>query len=66
MSRLFQVQHRVFISLLFWSVPGNAYRECLGNGTWASKINYSQCEPILDDKVCIFPFILLSDISQHK
>ncbi|OXB63805.1 hypothetical protein ASZ78_016211 [Callipepla squamata] len=29
---------------------GNAYRECLGNGTWASKINYSQCEPILDDK----------------
>ncbi|XP_010115476.1 PREDICTED: corticotropin-releasing factor receptor 2-like, partial [Chlamydotis macqueenii] len=28
----------------------NAYRECLGNGTWASKINYSQCEPILDDK----------------
>lgn len=30
---------------------GNAYRECLENGTWASKINYSQCEPILDDKV---------------
>ncbi|XP_030887667.1 corticotropin-releasing factor receptor 2 [Leptonychotes weddellii] len=29
---------------------GNAYRECLENGTWASRINYSQCEPILDDK----------------
>uniref|UniRef100_A0A8C9KEA1 Corticotropin releasing hormone receptor 2 n=1 Tax=Panthera tigris altaica TaxID=74533 RepID=A0A8C9KEA1_PANTA len=28
----------------------NAYRECLENGTWASRINYSQCEPILDDK----------------
>ena len=57
-ARLVKVQHRVFISLLFCSVPGNAYRECLGNGTWASKINYSQCEPILDDKVCIFPFIV--------
>lgn len=30
---------------------GNAYRECLENGTWASRINYSQCQPILDDKV---------------
>lgn len=33
------------------SFVGNAYRECLENGTWASRINYSQCEPILDDKV---------------
>ncbi|XP_025785088.1 corticotropin-releasing factor receptor 2 [Puma concolor] len=32
------------------SFVGNAYRECLENGTWASRINYSQCEPILDDK----------------
>ncbi|MBV97373.1 Corticotropin-releasing factor receptor 2, partial [Eschrichtius robustus] len=31
-------------------MSGNAYRECLENGTWASRINYSQCEPILDDK----------------
>ncbi|KAG8505648.1 Corticotropin-releasing factor receptor 2 [Galemys pyrenaicus] len=31
---------------------GNAYRECQENGTWASRINYSQCEPILDDEAC--------------
>ena len=35
------------------SFVGNAYRECLENGTWASRINYSQCEPILDDKVSV-------------
>uniref|UniRef100_A0A674IYH5 Corticotropin releasing hormone receptor 2 n=1 Tax=Terrapene triunguis TaxID=2587831 RepID=A0A674IYH5_9SAUR len=33
-----------------YNTTRNAYRECLGNGTWASKVNYSQCEPILDDK----------------
>nr|XP_023420043.1 corticotropin-releasing factor receptor 2 isoform X2 [Cavia porcellus] len=33
-----------------YNTTRNAYRECLENGTWASKINYSQCEPILDDK----------------
>nr|3N93_A Chain A, Maltose binding protein-CRFR2 alpha [Homo sapiens]3N93_B Chain B, Maltose binding protein-CRFR2 alpha [Homo sapiens]3N95_A Chain A, Maltose binding protein-CRFR2 alpha extracellular domain [Homo sapiens]3N95_B Chain B, Maltose binding protein-CRFR2 alpha extracellular domain [Homo sapiens]3N95_C Chain C, Maltose binding protein-CRFR2 alpha extracellular domain [Homo sapiens]3N95_D Chain D, Maltose binding protein-CRFR2 alpha extracellular domain [Homo sapiens]3N96_A Chain A, Malto len=32
-----------------YNTTRNAYRECLENGTWASKINYSQCEPILDD-----------------
>lgn len=38
----------------WWWLPcfvGSAYRECLENGTWASRINYSQCVPILDDKV---------------
>jgi hypothetical protein len=34
---------------------GNAYRECLENGTWASRVNYSHCEPILDDKVSALP-----------
>ncbi|XP_023420048.2 corticotropin-releasing factor receptor 2 isoform X6 [Cavia porcellus] len=33
-----------------YNTTRNAYRECLENGTWTSKINYSQCEPILDDK----------------
>uniref|UniRef100_A0A8C4PEX6 Corticotropin releasing hormone receptor 2 n=1 Tax=Equus asinus TaxID=9793 RepID=A0A8C4PEX6_EQUAS len=33
-----------------YNTTRNAYRECLDNGTWASRINYSQCEPILDDK----------------
>ncbi|PWA25326.1 hypothetical protein CCH79_00005418, partial [Gambusia affinis] len=28
----------------------SAYRECLDNGTWALKINYSNCEPILEEK----------------
>ncbi|XP_038611566.1 corticotropin-releasing factor receptor 2 [Tachyglossus aculeatus] len=28
----------------------NVYRECLENGTWAPRINYSLCEPILSDK----------------
>uniref|UniRef100_A0A8B9JS25 G-protein coupled receptors family 2 profile 2 domain-containing protein n=1 Tax=Astyanax mexicanus TaxID=7994 RepID=A0A8B9JS25_ASTMX len=30
--------------------PRSAYRECLENGTWAFKINYSSCEPILEEK----------------
>ncbi|KAM7121665.1 corticotropin-releasing factor receptor 2 isoform 1-T1 [Molossus nigricans] len=33
-----------------YNTTRNAYRECLENGTWASRINYSQCVPILDDK----------------
>ncbi|XP_022439752.1 corticotropin-releasing factor receptor 2 isoform X4 [Delphinapterus leucas] len=33
-----------------YNTTRSAYRECLENGTWASRINYSQCEPILDDK----------------
>ncbi|XP_045053393.2 corticotropin-releasing factor receptor 2 isoform X3 [Desmodus rotundus] len=32
-----------------YNTTRNAYRECLENGTWASRINYSQCVPILDD-----------------
>ncbi|KAM5302835.1 corticotropin-releasing factor receptor 2 isoform 2-T2 [Glossophaga mutica] len=33
-----------------YNTTRNAYRECLENGTWASRIDYSQCVPILDDK----------------
>ncbi|KAG8014235.1 Corticotropin-releasing factor receptor 2 [Nibea albiflora] len=32
------------------SLAGSAYRECLDNGTWALKSNYSNCEPILEEK----------------
>nr|2JNC_A Chain A, Corticotropin-releasing factor receptor 2 [Mus musculus] len=32
-----------------YNTTRNAYRECLENGTWASRVNYSHCEPILDD-----------------
>lgn len=42
------------------SFVGSAYRECLENGTWASRINYSQCVPILDDKVSSQPPLALT------
>lgn len=32
-------------------LAGSAYRECMDNGTWALKSNYSNCEPILEEKV---------------
>ncbi len=35
------------------SLAGSAYRECMDNGTWALKSNYSNCEPILEEKVSI-------------
>uniref|UniRef100_A0A3B4AQD6 G-protein coupled receptors family 2 profile 2 domain-containing protein n=1 Tax=Periophthalmus magnuspinnatus TaxID=409849 RepID=A0A3B4AQD6_9GOBI len=31
-------------------LSGSAYRECMENGTWALKSNYSNCEPILEEK----------------
>ena len=34
-------------------LPGSAYRECMDNGTWALKSNYSNCEPILEEKVSV-------------
>ncbi|XP_043827929.1 corticotropin-releasing factor receptor 2 isoform X2 [Dromiciops gliroides] len=39
-----------FFNGIKYNTTRNAYRECTGNGTWASRINYSQCEPILNDK----------------
>lgn len=43
------------------SFVGNAYRECLENGTWASQLNYSQCVPIFEDKVSAPPALTLID-----
>lgn len=37
--------------MIIFHLPGNAYRECMENGTWAFKSNYSSCEPILEEKV---------------
>lgn len=34
-------------------LAGSAYRECMENGTWALKSNYSNCEPILEEKVSV-------------
>lgn len=31
----------------------------MDNGTWALKSNYSSCEPILEEKVGVRPFVLL-------
>ncbi|XP_060104271.1 corticotropin-releasing factor receptor 2-like [Heteronotia binoei] len=39
-----------FFNGIKYNTTRNAYRECLSNGTWAIKVNYSQCEPILDDE----------------
>ncbi|XP_044280925.1 corticotropin-releasing factor receptor 2 [Varanus komodoensis] len=36
-----------FVNGVKYNTTRNAYRECMGNGTWAFKVNYSQCEPIL-------------------
>ncbi|XP_042188157.1 corticotropin-releasing factor receptor 2-like [Callorhinchus milii] len=33
-----------------YNTTRSVYRECVENGTWASRINYSQCEPILEEK----------------
>ncbi|KAL7875437.1 hypothetical protein AOLI_G00104000 [Acnodon oligacanthus] len=39
-----------FINGVKYNTTRSAYRECLENGTWAFKINYSSCEPILEEK----------------
>lgn len=31
----------------------------MDNGTWAVKSNYFSCEPILEEKVGVQPFVLL-------
>lgn len=40
-------------NFFFFFLAGSAYRECMDNGTWALKSNYSNCEPILEEKVCV-------------
>ena len=29
----------------------NGYRECLTNGSWAARVNYSECQEILSEEV---------------
>lgn len=31
--------------------PDNGYRECLANGSWAARVNYSECQEILSEEV---------------
>lgn len=45
-------------SFIHCGLTGSAYRECMDNGTWALKSNYSSCEPILEEKVGVQPFVL--------
>ena len=33
------------------SLSDNGYRECLANGSWAARVNYSQCQEILSEEV---------------
>uniref|UniRef100_A0A9J8BA23 Corticotropin-releasing factor receptor 1 n=1 Tax=Cyprinus carpio carpio TaxID=630221 RepID=A0A9J8BA23_CYPCA len=33
-----------------YNTTNNVYRECLANGTWAKKGNYSQCQEILNEE----------------
>ncbi|MFT7797629.1 corticotropin-releasing factor receptor 1 isoform X1 [Arapaima gigas] len=35
-----------------YNTTNNVYRECLSNGTWAMKGNYSQCQAILNEELC--------------
>uniref|UniRef100_A0A8I3X6B1 Corticotropin releasing hormone receptor 1 n=1 Tax=Callithrix jacchus TaxID=9483 RepID=A0A8I3X6B1_CALJA len=30
--------------------PDNGYRECLANGSWAARVNYSECQEILNEE----------------
>uniref|UniRef100_A0A8C2WFT6 Corticotropin releasing hormone receptor 2 n=1 Tax=Cyclopterus lumpus TaxID=8103 RepID=A0A8C2WFT6_CYCLU len=39
-----------YINGVKYNTTRSAYRECMDNGTWASKSNYSDCEPILEEK----------------
>ncbi|XP_039332826.1 corticotropin-releasing factor receptor 1 isoform X3 [Saimiri boliviensis] len=31
-------------------LPYNGYRECLANGSWAARVNYSECQEILNEE----------------
>lgn len=31
--------------------PDNGYRQCLANGSWAARVNYSECQEILSEEV---------------
>lgn len=42
------VGHSASLSLF---CPDNGYRECLANGSWAARVNYSECQEILSEEV---------------
>ncbi|XP_043321867.1 corticotropin-releasing factor receptor 1 isoform X2 [Cervus elaphus] len=33
-----------------YNTTNNGYRECLANGTWAARVNYSECQEILSEE----------------
>uniref|UniRef100_A0A6Q2ZMR2 Corticotropin releasing hormone receptor 2 n=1 Tax=Esox lucius TaxID=8010 RepID=A0A6Q2ZMR2_ESOLU len=39
-----------YINGVKYNTTRSAYRQCMDNGTWADKSNYSSCEPILEEK----------------
>ncbi|XP_078073153.1 corticotropin-releasing factor receptor 2-like isoform X3 [Mustelus asterias] len=39
-----------FFNGVKYNTTRSVYRECTGNGTWAPRINYSHCEPIINGK----------------
>jgi len=52
-----------------FSPPDNVYRECLANGTWAKKGNYSQCQEILNEEVCgstYTLYIMITFTNEHN
>uniref|UniRef100_A0A8D2LM34 G-protein coupled receptors family 2 profile 1 domain-containing protein n=1 Tax=Varanus komodoensis TaxID=61221 RepID=A0A8D2LM34_VARKO len=34
-----------------YNTTNNVYRECFANGSWATRVNYSQCQEILNEEV---------------
>uniref|UniRef100_A0A2I3HJR3 Corticotropin releasing hormone receptor 1 n=1 Tax=Nomascus leucogenys TaxID=61853 RepID=A0A2I3HJR3_NOMLE len=34
-----------------YNTTNNGYRECLANGSWAARVNYSECQEILNEEV---------------
>lgn len=63
-SALLIVVNVKFITHSF--LAGSAYRECMDNGTWALKSNYSSCEPILEEKVGVQPFFLFVPVLKRR
>ncbi|RMB95078.1 hypothetical protein DUI87_28449 [Hirundo rustica rustica] len=37
-----------------YNTTNNGYRECLANGSWAARVNYSQCQEILSEEVGVW------------
>ncbi|KAK9396943.1 corticotropin-releasing factor receptor 1 [Crotalus adamanteus] len=39
-----------YFSGVRYNTSNNVYRECFANGTWAARVNYSQCQEILHEE----------------